>query len=222
MDRAPCLLFDLDGTLIDSAVDIAAALSELTTVRGGQRVSPEIVRPLVSKGVEILVSNALGALVGDIIEDVAEFRRVLASRTADPSMIYPGVVAALADLANLGRRMAVVTNKPEALSKSLLDHFDLTHYFGAVVGGDTFQAGKPDAMPVLGAIAALGGVGQPAVFIGDSAVDADAAFAASVPFVLFEGGYGPIDIQTSRIAGRFSDFRHLVDCLAAVDRGISV
>jgi phosphoglycolate phosphatase len=164
----------------------------------------------VSKGAPVLVREALGSLAGDSDADVAAFRAILAGIPADRATIFPGVVDALTALSD--HPCAVVTNKPEGLARLLLDQLDLSRFFGAVVGGDTLPVCKPDAAPLLHALAGLGAAGA-AVMIGDSAVDAAAAAAAGAAFLLFERGYGPVDKDLSGVHrgfGKFADLPPLV------------
>lgn len=207
------LLFDLDGTLVDSAITIALALGQLSTSRGGTAVDVARVRRLVSQGATVLVREGLGPVAGDPAEDLAAFRTILADIPARPEMIFPGVIEALTELAAAGHVCAVVTNKPERLARLLLDQLDLTRHFAAVVGGDTLAVCKPDPAPLHHALDALGqgalGQATPAVMIGDSDVDARAAAAAGLPFALFLGGYEPDRCRDEHVAGRFARFAEL-------------
>lgn len=208
MSQPAALLFDLDGTLVDSAVTIALALSELSAVRGGGPAEVATVRRLVSRGAPALVRETLGPLAGDEAQDVAAFRAILAGIPADPAMIFPGVVEALDTLMGAGHRCAVVTNKPESLTRLLLDQLDMTRFFGAVVGGDTLPTCKPDPAPLRHALAQLD-TPAPAIMIGDSAVDARAAEGAGLPFMLYARGYEADGCSAGLVAGRFEEFRHL-------------
>jgi phosphoglycolate phosphatase len=209
MHRPAALLFDLDGTLVDSAVTIALALTQLSAARGGGTVDVARVRRLVSQGAPVLVRETLGAFSGGSEEDVAAFRAILAGIPADPATIFPGVVDALTALA--GHPCGVVTNKPEGLTRLLLDQLGLTRFFQVVVGGDTLPVCKPDPAPLLHALAGLGGEGGTggAIMIGDSAVDAVAAVAAGTGFMMFEGGYGPVDKNMPDVHRRFGSFADL-------------
>jgi phosphoglycolate phosphatase len=206
--RPSALLFDLDGTLVDTARGIAAALTVQSQARGGDAVRDSDVRPLISQGVGTLVREALGSRFRDPNEDVAEFRAMLASSSADPASIFPGVINALACFDDLGHRMAVVTNKPERIARSLLAQLNLDRFFRAVVGGDTLTVCKPDPAPLHHAQGLLADTGR-AVMIGDSAVDAAAAAAAQMPFMLFEGGYGFEECQFVMREQRFDHFDRL-------------
>lgn len=202
------LLFDLDGTLVDSARGIAVALSELSRSRGGPEVDVRLVRGLVSRGAEMLVRESLGEVAEDSVADVAAFRAILRNVPNDPATVFPGAAAVVAELAQT-HPMAIVTNKPEALAIGLLRDVGLAPYFQAVVGGDTLSRAKPDAAPLLHALHRIGHMGD-AVLIGDSEIDARAAAAATMPFFLYEGGYEPGGCSKLPVAGRFAHFHELI------------
>lgn len=205
----PALLFDLDGTLVDSACDIARALSIVSAARGGASVAAATVRPLVSRGAPALVREALGAFASDPAADLTEFREVLAGLPVDRAILYPGVEEALISLAAKGHAMAIVTNKPEGLARALLAGLGIDRHFAAIVGGDTAQAPKPDRAPVDDALTKLEAQAQDALFIGDSDVDATTARRCGIPFILFEGGYGGADCPPADVAMAFADFDQL-------------
>jgi phosphoglycolate phosphatase len=209
----PALLFDLDGTLVDSARGIAAALTVQSQARGGEAVGEACVRPLIGQGVEVVVRSALGVRGGDSEADVIEFRDILASLPADSATIYPGVAEALEELTALRYPMAVVTNKPEGLARQLLVQLKLARFFQAVVGGDTLSVCKPDPAPLHHAqqLLALSGA---AVMIGDSDVDAAAAASAGMTFLLFNGGYGSGGCGFVPPALRFDSFDLLLRAIS--------
>jgi len=203
------LLFDLDGTLVDSAPVIARALSQIGVSRGGGKVEVDQVRPLISYGVEALVSTTLGSVENCLADDIVEFRSVLRQFAAKPEWLYPDVVTALAALSTAGFASAVVTNKPEVMSRRLLKELDLDRYFEVIVGGDTVATMKPDSAPVLHALGLLKSEVQQAIFIGDSAADAAAAASLSIPFILHAGGYDSFNCAEFPIAGSFHDYSEL-------------
>jgi phosphoglycolate phosphatase len=210
------VLFDLDGTLVDSAPGIARALSLLRISRGGKAIAPAKVRPLVSLGVELLLKRALGLFAADAADDLAEFRAILGGQTADPATIYPGVSAAIKNLISLGYVLAVVTNKPEALSRNLLNQLGLATHFSAVVGGDSAAKAKPNPEPLLLALKTIGGDRERTVFVGDSPIDAQASQACAIPFVLYEGGYGANECDVGAVHARFRAFTALPTIIAAI------
>lgn len=210
MPSPAALLFDLDGTLVDSAQTIALALSELSRRRGGGPADVGAVRGLVSRGAAALVRQTLGPLSGDSDEDVTAFRTVLAEIPAHPGMIYPDVVEALEDLVGTGHACAIVTNKPEALARLLLDQLGLARYFSSVVGGDTLPVCKPQPLPLRHALQAMPSASPRLSFmIGDSDVDSRAAAAAGLPFLLFLGGYEGDRVPSHACAGSFANFADL-------------
>jgi len=216
------LLFDLDGTLVDSALGIAQALSVVMTRRGGPPIDAATVRPLVSLGASSLVAQCLGQHAEDAAADLLEFRTVLQGITVDPAILYPGAPAALQACEARGHPMAVVTNKPESLARQLLADLALTRFFPVVVGGDTLPVAKPHADPLRFALKGLRDSGEQAIMIGDSIVDAAAAAAAAMPFLLFEGGYGVQDLASAAappVAARFASFAQLPDVVAALASG---
>jgi len=209
MHRRLALLFDLDGTLVDSAITIAAALTDLSLGRGGEPVDVARTRELVSQGASTLVRQTLGPLVRNEADDVAAFRAILAGIPAVPSMIFPGVIAALESLIEAGHSCAVVTNKPENLARLLLDQLDLRRLFSAVVGGDTLSLCKPHPEPLRHALDRMGTTEVPALMIGDSVVDARAAAATHIPFLLYEDGYEAAGCGRETVTASFARFEQL-------------
>lgn len=212
--RRSIILFDLDGTLVDTARDIARALSLQRRARGGDPIDACLVRPLVSRGADVLVRTALAGYASDPAADLLEFRRILGALEPDPAALYPGVAMALDSLSAMGWRLAVVTNKPEALSRSLLGAHGLAGRFEAVVGFDTTAHGKPHPAPVEYALSSMRAAPREAVFVGDSDVDAETARRATLPFILFEGGYGAALVREADVALPFKIFEALPALLA--------
>ena len=202
------ILFDLDGTLVDSARDIAAALTRLSLARGGPEISVGAVRPLVSLGAAALVSRALGPLAGDPQADVALFRHLLREVPSDPKIVFPSVENALERLTDDGWRLGIVTNKPESLATALLQTHRLNRFFTVVVGGDSAAQAKPDPAPVNHALQALGVAARHALFVGDSHVDAQAAASLDIPLLLYAAGYGACDVE-DHVADRFASYDDL-------------
>lgn len=214
----PALLFDLDGTLVDSAADIARALTLVRMARGGGALDAAIVRPLVSQGAATLVAVSLGDLAGDPDDDLREFRQQLQRLSPDPGIIYPGVCAALQHFRQHGHAMGVVTNKPEGLARALLAALDLDRSFDIIVGGDTAALPKPDRAPIDHALAAINAAPHDAILIGDSEVDAAAAEACAMPFLLYQGGYGAASCPDRLVSARFDHFDRLPMLISAVVR----
>lgn len=183
--------FDLDGTLADTAPDLAAVLNHVLRELGRPEVPPESVRHLVGHGARALLRNGLAAS-GEASEELVEhgfplYLEYYAANICVGTRPYPGVEAALDRLAADGARLAVCTNKLESLTHLLLDALGWTSRFDAVVGGDTLAVRKPDPAPLVEAIARARG-GR-AAFVGDSITDADTARAAGVPFLAVSFGF---------------------------------
>ena len=212
---------DLDGTLVDSAPDLCAALN---TVLAEQDISPVPfgeIRFLVGDGALALIKRALarsGASGRSNVSDLFErFLEVYRSRLTRESRSYPGVADTLGGLASRGHPLAVCTNKPESLARRMLDDLGL-HWFGdAVVGGDTFAWRKPDRRALEAAVARAGGNLERSVLIGDSRTDVETARNAGVPAILVSYGY-----RTDPIEALAPDY--VVDefgAVAGVVRGIA-
>jgi phosphoglycolate phosphatase len=198
------ILFDLDGTLVDSAGAITSALNSLRVDRGASPVNIDRVRPLISLGAEDLVRQGLGEVAQNLETDLKSFRQRLAGIDSHTSDIYPGVTELLDGLRNAGAALAVVTNKPEGLSRKLLHDLNLSQHFGAIVGGDTAPWPKPHPAPLLAALAILACSAEEAAFVGDSMVDAKAAAALSLPFYFFMGGYSGGNCTPTNVVQHFS------------------
>ena len=185
------LVFDLDGTLIDSAPQIHAAANIVFGNKGLPGFSHDTVRDCIGNGVAILVSRLMAHQQLD--EDAALQAELVASfitiyeEAFDLTTLYPSVDTTLDALASAGHRLAICTNKPEGPTRAVLRHFGLHRLFPVVVGGDTLPQRKPDPAPLRAALTALG-PGK-ALFIGDSEVDAATSQGAGVPLALYTGGY---------------------------------
>ena len=203
--RREALLFDLDGTLIDSAPAIAKALNIQRERRGLPPLGTSLIRPWISLGADALIARALASSARDAAADLAEFRGILAALPADADILYPNVVASLSALASAGWKMAVVTNKPAGLSRQLLTDIGLDGLFATVIGGDTTAYAKPHSAPLLRALELLDTTSDLSLFIGDSDVDYEAARRLAIPFILFTRGYGISHSSNEHIRARFDD-----------------
>lgn len=185
------MIFDLDGTLVDSVPDIRAAALTMLLEAGRAELEADLVRSFVGNGVEKLVERCLDATGGydapQKAAALASFHAAYAQKPAELSKAYPGVEEMLAGLQAAGWALGVATNKPIALSEAVLGQLGLRDYFRCVYGGDSLKVMKPDPAPLHAAIAGAGG-GE-AVFVGDSETDEATAQNAGVPFWFFTGGY---------------------------------
>ncbi|EAS48907.1 putative phosphoglycolate phosphatase [Aurantimonas manganoxydans SI85-9A1] len=191
------VLFDLDGTLVDSAPDIHAALNETLASYGEPPFTLEAVTRMVGRGVPVLIERAWEGLGKSI--DPAERERVVARflaiyepRATELTTLTAGASEATRALVDAGTPIGVVTNKPEAATREILSHFGLSELMQVVVGGDAGPAKKPEPGLLLLACERLGlAVGQ-VVFVGDSENDVAAAKAAGMAVVVLRGGYTSI------------------------------
>lgn len=212
MRRLGPVVFDLDGTLVDSAPDLHAAANRMLAELGRPGLSLAQVTGFVGNGVPKLVERCLeatGGAAGPNGEAVARFRRHYDAAPAALTRSYAGAVAAAQALRDAGCRLGICTNKPEAPARTLLSLLGMDALFDVVVGGDTLATQKPDAEPLRHAIATLGGGAGRAIFVGDSEVDAATARNAGVAFALFTRGYrrGPVERFDAALA--FGDFVEL-------------
>jgi phosphoglycolate phosphatase len=185
-------VFDLDGTLVDSAADIHAALDRLMAARGLPGFARPEVTAMIGDGVRVLVTRALAAR-GLPFEEAA-LAAFMADYEAEAAVLtrpFAGIPEALDALAAAGWRMAVCTNKPVSAARRLLDALGLSARFDALGGGDSFPVRKPDPGHLRATLAAAGGDPSRAVMIGDHANDMRAAAGAGVPAIFAGWGYGP-------------------------------
>ena len=202
--------FDLDGTLADTAADLAAALNHSLAALGRPIVPPASVRHLVGHGAKALLRKGLAAS-GDADEALVEqaypiYLDYYAANICVGTERYPAVEEAMDALAARGVRLAICTNKPERLTHILVEALGWNDRFAAIVGADTLPVRKPDPLPLLEAIARAGG-GR-AAFVGDSITDADTARAAGLPFVAVSFGFSdrPVDqLGADAVIDSFAD-----------------
>jgi phosphoglycolate phosphatase len=216
------LIFDLDGTLVDTLPDLADGLNMLLAEEGAAPLSADQVRTMVGDGVAVLVERGFQA-AATWPEDSAERRRLIARfldlyepRAARRSRPFPGVPDTLSRLVESGSRLAICTNKPEAATHTLLRELDLSRFFSAIVGGDTTPRKKPDPLTILTALQALDANPEQAVMIGDSSNDVAVARAISIPVVVVTFGYTRIPPAELGADALISDFAELPEALLRV------
>ena len=190
------VLFDLDGTLVDSAPDIAHAAHAVRAACGLAPLSEARIRSFIGDGAPRLVARTLAdSHDPDIDEETFErgyaiFRQAYLACLCDRTRPFPGTIDALSTLRGLGMRLAVVTNKPLEFTLPILDGLGLTRYFEVVLGGDSLPTKKPDPEPLLHAAARLRSAPARTLMVGDSRNDLLAAKAAGCPSVMVSYGYG--------------------------------
>jgi len=189
------VLFDLDGTLLDTVADIAQALNGALRAQELGSLTVEEVRGFIGRGVQVLIERALARLgapaarAGRVLADFEAQHARLEQRGELSARVYPGVAAGLAALHAAGLPLALVTNKPARAARDLLSARKLAPWIAAVVGGDSGLPRKPHPDPLLAACGQLGVAPAHALMVGDSRVDVEAARAAGLLVVCVPYGY---------------------------------
>ncbi len=217
------VVFDLDGTLVDSAADIRAVLNAVLGEDGRPPLALDAVIPMIGDGAGKLLERALTATGGVPAEGIAPLLRRFRQRyDADPAVLtrpYAGVPDVLALMRAAGVRLGVCTNKPEAATLGTLKALDLAGYFGAVVASGTLPGGitKPDARMLTATLDALGVArGEAAVMIGDAINDVLVARNAGLPVVLRAGGYTVTPAERLGADAVFAEYSDLPATLHAL------
>lgn len=193
-------LFDLDGTLIDSAPDIRAAVNELLATHGIAPLSLDQVRSFIGNGVKKLVERAFAATAGPLTPDrlereYADMFAIYGRHLTDLTTLLPGAREMLEALRAQGIGLGLVTNKPQRFIETILDHFGLSPLFTVAVGGDAGAPVKPAPDMLFAAMKALGAAPGDTVMVGDSASDVLSARNAGVAAVLLRGGYTTTPVE---------------------------
>ncbi len=215
------IVFDLDGTLIDTAPDLAETLNVILAREGLPPVPYDKARTMVGGGARRMIEAGLAfeqrpASKADLDRMFNDFIVHYAAHVADLSRPFPGLEQALDGLQSQGCILAVCTNKLEHLSRLLLDALDLTHRFQAICGQDTFGIQKPDPQVLRRTIASAGGIPSRAVMIGDSATDIDTAKAAGIPVIAVDFGYTEIPVRKlgpDRVISHYTELMVAIESL---------
>jgi phosphoglycolate phosphatase len=203
---APCpIIFDLDGTLIDSAPDIHATVNRTLQAYGYGGLSFAQVRSFIGHGAPHLIERVIGTLPNALDADMKasflnDFLRAY-DQAVDLTHLYPNVRGALQHLMDNGHPLAICTNKPVQPTQSILAHLGISDFFKPVIGGDSLATRKPDPAPLRAVLATLSCDPANALYVGDSEVDAQTAQASGVSFALYAHGYR--QSSCAEIASRF-------------------
>lgn len=224
--RFSAVVFDLDGTLIDSAPDVAAALNRALAVEGRRALSLAEVQQLVGEGARPLIRRAWAATGPEIAEAdlpaaLARYLDEYAAHPAEHTQIYDGVPEVLDRLEAEGVTLAICTNKPSGMTRLVLDALGWTNRFRAVVGGDDTPYPKPDGRHVLRTLELMGHGPADTAYVGDSATDVAAARAAGLPMVAVRWGYArmePKALGADVLIDRFADLPQALARLAGEAR----
>lgn len=210
---APILVFDLDGTLADTARDLIATLNILLQREGLPPVGHDAARYLVGAGARALIERGfkLAGAPLDVREAdrlVKEFLAHYESHIADETRLFPGAESALKRFADAGFILAICTNKPEGLARLLLEKLSAAEYFSAICGRGSFEVHKPDPRMLHLTIERAGGDPSRAIMVGDSKTDIDTAKNAGAPIIAVDFGYTDAPIASlgpDRIISHFDE-----------------
>jgi phosphoglycolate phosphatase len=219
----PVIVFDLDGTLIDTAPDLIATLNVVLTKEGLPPVPYDQARMLIGGGAKVMLARGLAADGRDtspaqLDKLFVDFINHYSAHIADHSRPFPELEQTLDQLSDDGFKLAVCTNKLEGLSRKLLEALNLTSRFAFICGQDTFGAPKPNPETLRKTIAAASGDTSAAFMVGDSETDVAAARAAGIPIIAVDFGYTPrpiVEFRPDRVISRFSELR---GAIAAMQR----
>ena len=211
--RFSCVLFDLDGTLVDTAPDLTGALNHVLATYDLDPFTVEKVRNTVGFGARITIERSLshyGKVLSDEEMDLAhaQFLAHYSDNICKSSTLFPGVKEVLEAFKKDDIRMAVCTNKTEHLSIDLLGQIGVASYFSSICGSDTVPNKKPHPDHVYSAINRAGGISEEAILIGDSLADVQSARAANIPVIVMSYGYTAIpseDLGADLVLDSFSD-----------------
>lgn len=209
----PILVFDLDGTLADTACDLIGTLNVLLAREGLPPVAPTAARSLVGAGARALIERGFAlhnaslspARIEPLVED---FLAHYEAHIADETRLFPGARAALERFGSAGFRLAICTNKPERLARLLLDRLAVADHFDAICGRGSFPIHKPDPQMLHLTVAAAGGDPARTIMVGDSRTDVDTARNAGAPVIAVDFGYTEVPVAAlgpDRVISHFDE-----------------
>ena len=224
MTAAPTLVFDLDGTLVDTAPDLIDALNFVLEREGLPAVPLQAARTMIGAGARKLIERGLelegrAASTVDINRMTADFIEYYAAHIADGSRPFDGLEIALDELSARGFRFAVCTDKLEWLSKRLLDELGLSTRFAAICGADTFGVAKPDPAILQQTVSRAAGKMSSTIMVGDAGTDIGVARRAGVPVIGVSFGYTDVpivELKPDRLIHHMRDLPSAVESLAAL------
>jgi len=212
------VIFDLDGTLIDSAPDLHAIANEVLAAHGHGALTLQTITMFIGNGVPKLVERcfetANDPLEGEAFDQaVAMFLEKYAKAPTRFSKLYPDLIETLGKLQEKGFKLGICTNKTEKMSKLIVKEMGLEPYFSSIVGGDRLEKKKPAPEPLIECAREMGCEMENIIYVGDSETDSATAKAAGVPFILFTEGYRKVrasDLNHQALYCKLSHLPHLV------------
>lgn len=224
MSKKPALLFDLDGTLVDSLPDVQLSMNEALAARGRRELERAEVYDMIGKGGSWLCECAIEVTGGGSHDDaqslLTDFLKIYGARPAAVSTLFPNAIETLQDLKDAGHPMAICTNKPRATTEPVLAHFGLDAFFSLVLCADDVQHRKPDGRHLLEALTTLRAQNDTAIMIGDSENDILAAQDAALASVFVTFGYCHAPQETLRYTAAIDDLASLpqvIETLSAIE-----
>ncbi len=212
------IVWDLDGTLVDSAQDLATALNALLTEQGKHTHTVDDVRPMIGDGVGKLIERGFRASGAPLDEKelaklLPRFMELYSACATQSTELNADARSVLESFYNAGVRQGLCTNKPVSVTRLILNDLDISGFFGSVIGGDSTLQRKPHPLPLLTCLEELGTRPEDAVMVGDSGADVGAARAARVPVILVPDGYTGVPAVTlgaDYVVERLADVPHSI------------
>lgn len=220
----PLLVFDLDGTLLETAPDLVGTLNEILTEQGMTPIPISTAKTYIGQGAKMMIEKGFAANRETVSAEsldglMALFLQKYEVRIARETHPFPGLLDALDRLHQEGWRLAVCTNKNERLARLLLGELNLTERFVAITGGDTFDHKKPHPEHLLKTVELAGGKAEQSIMVGDSRSDIDAAKAAFIPVIAVDFGYTPVPVSELGADVIISHFDQIHDAIKTIMAG---
>ncbi|MBO44536.1 MAG: phosphoglycolate phosphatase [Rhodospirillaceae bacterium] len=218
--RFPYLIFDFDGTLVESAIGMTACMNQLMSELDRPSLEVQQVAYMVGEGIQVTVSRAMKATGGmpeNLDAYVTRFKELYYDQSIEETPLYPDVIETLQYLAEEGYVMGLCTNKVYDATVRLLEGLDIARFFQAVAGGDTYPIRKPDPRHLEGVMEAIGGSRDQSIMIGDSINDIGCARAANVRSIAVTYGYTkipPAEMGADRLVDRFNEIPAAISALS--------
>ncbi|MEP0520518.1 MAG: HAD family hydrolase [Hyphomicrobiales bacterium] len=222
---APLLVFDLDGTLLETAPDLVGSLNSVLEKEGLKSIPIQTARTYIGQGARMMIelgfkANQLSISHEEIEALVPGFLEIYEARISLKTHAFPNLLEVLDELSEGGWQFAVCTNKMERLARILLEDLNLTDRFVAITGGDTFENKKPHPDHILKTIALTDSLPERSIMVGDSASDINAAKAADVPVIAVDFGYTPVHVSELNPDIVISSFNELHSAIEVVRPGL--